>query len=563
MALFGPIWESDLFLPSLPTPSSNHPPRPPFLTLQNLSLRSATNTPIGLDDFSLSFGVNFPEHSQPFWRGVVELNARAYGWVRSEALDRVGGQEAKKSVWRHGLVVRVIVQGKWRMSTFDDNYARDLRLEEGTDAVVMHTREHKRYHVLSMEAECYARSRVTLERGLLVNFVVMCGTKWAHEQTIRFLVDKYKQLYKKSHTDEAFFTADIYHTLVAHSSWLKDHWTNERWRNAEYAKRVQIPREDWETFWRAGKEARARAQGQGRTWGVKRKLGEEKKRKRGASPGGSGKRRKVENGQRRPGFARPPRSGQSSTATPPRSTRSRRTVEEIDLSGDVITRTCVVPPRSLQRRRNPRRQNETVDLDLTLPDSDDEVESLPSPQSANRPTQDDEMEVDQLDEAYDSSKASGPDLGGLFTPPPGNSDTEMRPVFPELASPRRPRKTAGRWNTQAASIMPFFPKELPVPEQANLLPAYFTHKPVLSPSYTWTCPCPSCIYTMDFLRPSPSFLATLRPDQVQMALSVHSGYTSAKLNGIFYVKVKEHFLEHVKEMGMGRWGRPKMDDGEM
>ncbi|KZO93484.1 hypothetical protein CALVIDRAFT_566484 [Calocera viscosa TUFC12733] len=356
----GPIWETTLFLPSLPSPSSSHPPRAPILPLTHLSLRAPTNKPIGLDDLAVLPGMAVPTATELLWRGVVELDQKALRWVRPEAIASLGLGAAQGA-----RVVRVTVQGRWRMCTFDDNYSTELRAPD-TDALVMHTRSNKRYQVLSMEAMCYSRSRAWLERALLVNFVILCGRRWSGEnQSVPWLVNKYKELHKRPNPSLAFFTTDIYHVLAAHASYLKDYWQRARWRHAEYAKRVRIELGAWEQFWRRAEGMREKVRREGRTWGRKREVGAalgvgKKRARRKSPPGGSAKKRRVDppapsaaaaptppetaRKQQQPIglFGKPPSFGRPATSKEPAVAgrsggsrpRGRGTVEEIDLSGE-------------------------------------------------------------------------------------------------------------------------------------------------------------------------------------------------------------------------------------
>jgi hypothetical protein len=118
MATHGPIWESDLLLPSLPSPSGKGP-KPPILPLSHLSIRGSRCLPLGLDDLTLDPGWPLDRKSTILFRGVVELERNTLRWVRQEAKVRLGGEEALMSATQGGRVLRVVVQGEWRMATFD------------------------------------------------------------------------------------------------------------------------------------------------------------------------------------------------------------------------------------------------------------------------------------------------------------------------------------------------------------------------------------------------------------------------------------------------------------
>ncbi|KZT52079.1 hypothetical protein CALCODRAFT_502747 [Calocera cornea HHB12733] len=458
----------------------------------------------------------------------------------------------------------------------------------------MHTRTNRRYEVRSMDAGCYVRSRLWLERALLVNFVVMCGTALREtEQSIPWLVDKYKKMYKKDNPSTAFFTTDIYHTLAVHASWLKDYWVRAKWRNAEYEKRVGVPVPEWDRFSRKVEEKKAKAAREGRSWGRKREVGAGEgkspgKRKRAAPPAsqtrgeGSAKKRRVdvrktpaeastspETARMEPAdlFRRPHVAGPSPARTPGMSaaesasarrtgSRARRTVEEIDLSGSVATTRRVSTRRksSASRRRAPSAPSEEADLDLTMADSDDpdpgEEDELfgssPAP-PVRGPRAPPPMEMDEQ-----SASGSEAEVEGLFTPPPergrrGRSlEAEQKKARGGWGDDEDP------WTTPVHAVQPWVPRETykprALPEKGAEMPACFTHRPVLSPSYAWRCPLPSCTYTIDFLRPSAAFRDSLKKEEVLIARAKHASHTGSRLNGLFYECVMKHYRVHLGEM---------------
>ncbi|KZO93485.1 hypothetical protein CALVIDRAFT_539937 [Calocera viscosa TUFC12733] len=154
----------------------------------------------------------------------------------------------------------------------------------------------------------------------------------------------------------------------------------------------------------------------------------------------------------------------------------------------------------------------------------------------------------------EQEQGSEEEVEGLFTPPPGRPadvDEERQKSRVRSGGGEKSVHERERWTTPAQGIQPFVPRERPKPsvlETKNEMPACFTHRPILSPSYAWRCPYPSCVYEMDFLRPSAQFRDSLTQEEVAVASGVHAAHTSSRLNGVFYIKVMQHYQTHLGEL---------------